>query len=289
MKKIALFTYFILQTSLSLFAQQDSIEFHTTVDAFLAACPNPSSLTFEDFEGGPADDFLACGTAVSSMESECFPAGEIQEGVIFTNSGASVGAEMLFVNSGSFFGLANPGIASNNFFSSTYVLFTGNVPVHNVAFDLYSPIGSGAIDLRIYGVSTELLLTVTYDASNIAQFVGFSSVEAIERIELQNPGNTLIETVAQFYFGDCELVLSTNEAEPQNITIFPNPVIDELTITSETLVERVRIFKVNGQEVFTRNANAKSLSTNLSHLNPGVYFVKIYSKDLVKTVKIIKI
>ncbi len=289
MKKIAFLTLFILQTTLSLVAQQDSIQFHTTLDEFLAACPNPSSLTFEDFEGGPADDFLRCGTAISSIGGECFPAGEIQEGVIFTNSGASVGATMLFVNSGSFFGLPNPGVSSNNFFSSTHVLFTGNIPVHNIAFDLYSPIGSGAINMRIYGVSTELLQTLTYDASNVAQFIGFSSVEAIERIELQNLENTLIETVAQFYFGDCELVLSTSEAEPQNINFFPNPVIDELTITSETSMDLVSLFNINGQEVFTENTNSKSLSTDVSHLNPGVYLIKIQSMGRVKTAKITKI
>ncbi len=289
MKRIAFLTLFILQTTLSLVAQQDSIQFHTTLDEFLAACPNPSSLTFEDFEGGPADDFLRCGTAISSIGGECFPAGEIQEGVIFTNSGASVGATMLFVNSGSFFGLPNPGVSSNNFFSSTHVLFTGNIPVHNIAFDLYSPIGSGAINMRIYGVSTELLQTLTYDASNVAQFIGFSSVEAIERIELQNLENTLIETVAQFYFGDCELVLSTSEAEPQNINFFPNPVIDELTITSETSMDLVSLFNINGQEVFTENTNSKSLSTDVSHLNPGVYLIKIQSMGRVKTAKITKI
>ncbi len=289
MNKVTFLTLLFLQSTLSLVAQQDSIVFYTTLDTFLAVCPNPGSLTFEDFEGGPVDDFLRCGTAVSSLEGECFPAGEIQEGVIFTNSGASVGATMIYINSGPFFGLPDPGISSNNFFSSTHVLFTGVNPVHNIAFDLYSPIGEGAIDMRIYGVSTDLLQTVTYDASNIAQFVGFSSVEAIERIELQNPDNSRIETVAQFYFGDCELVLSTTEAEPQNISIFPNPVINEITITSETLVDQVSIFNISGQEVFTRNTNSKSLSTDISHLNSGVYLIKIYSMGRVTTAKVIKI
>lgn len=267
--------------------QQSSIEFYSTFNEFLIACSNINSVTFEGFEGGPDEDFLRCGTAISSEGDECYPAGEIQEGVVFTNSGADVGATMIFVNSGPFFGIPNPGVSSNNFFSSTHVVFTGETPVTSVAFDLYSPIGSGIIDVRIYGTAGPID-TVSFDASNVAQFVGFNSEERIERIELQNLDNVLIETVAQFYYGSCDMVVSVDETTLLNAVCFPNPAQSEITINAETVVENIVVYGLDGRRLIDYSTNSINPSIDISMLTTGVYFMKFYSKDQVGTFKFIK-
>ncbi len=267
---------------------QQSIVFYSTFDEFETACSNLDSLTFEDFEGGPDADFQRCGTAISFEGGECFPADEIQEGVVYTNSGADVGATMIFVNRGSFFNIPDPGVSSNNFFSSTHVQFTREKPVTSVAFDLYSPIGSGIINLRIFGVTSGLLDTASFNASNVAQFVGFNSEEEIERIELQNPDNVLIETVAQFYFGSCDIALSSDEAFLSNVNYFPNPAKNEITINAEAVVENIEVYALNGQQLTAYSTNSPTPSFDISTLAPGIYFAKFYSKDQVGTFKFVK-
>lgn len=265
-----------------------SVTLFATLAEFQAACSNIDALTFEDFEGGPNEDFEGCGTAISSEGGICFPQGEIQEGVIFTNSGASSGANMIFINSGDFFGTANPGVSSDNFISSTHVVFTEETPVTSIAFDLYSPIGDGAIDMRIFGVDSGLMDTFTFNASSNAQFVGFMSDEPLERIELQNLDGVLIETVAQFYFGDCNEALSTAEFSMEILDVFPNPAKKELSISANSIIDTVSIFNLLGQKVLTYDVDSITPTVDISSLSKGAYILQVTSNNTQQHITILK-
>ena len=269
-------------------SQQQSLVFYSTLDEFQAACTNVDSLTFEDFEGGPVEDFKKCGTAISSRGGDCYPADEIQEGVVFTNSGADVGATMIFINSGPFFSIPDPGVSSNNFFSSTHVVFKGESPVTSVAFDLYSPIGDGMINVRIFGETTGLIDSVFFDASEVAQFVGFTSEEEIVRLELQNLENVLIETVAQFYFGSCDIVLDVDNTSLSNISFFPNPADNEITIDTEEAIDKIVVYALDGRLLTSYSTKSVSPSIDVSMLPSGVYFMEVYSMEKVGTFKFVK-
>ena len=267
--------------------QPENITLFATKEEYLANCANGEFLTFEDFAGGPNEDFEGCGIAISAAGDECFPSGEIQEDVVFTNSGADVGATMIFINSGPFFGIEDPGVSSDNFFSSTIVNFTADTSVTSVGFDLYSPIGEGLIDIRIFGITSGLLETITFDASNVAQFVGFTTEEPLERIELQNLDNVLIETVAQFYFGNCE-ALNIEENTFGNFNFFPNPTQNAVTISSTVAVEKISIYNLLGQKVKSQTVNSTTSNIDVSNLKTGVYILEVTSNGQVGTFKMIK-
>ena len=88
------------------------------------------------------------------------------------------------------------------------------------------------------------------------------------RLEVTN--NTGIETV-----------------ENNNIKIYPNPVKDELYITTESSVTKVEIYNADGKLVIQENNFTGKV--NVSSLAKGVYVVTIYMTQGTVVRKIIKI
>jgi hypothetical protein len=68
------------------------------------------------------------------------------------------------------------------------------------------------------------------------------------------------------------------EVAAQNVSIYPNPVKNELFIQSEQPVEKVEIINLSGRTVETLRATSLqngAQSINVSSLPAGVYLVKI--------------
>ena len=77
-----------------------------------------------------------------------------------------------------------------------------------------------------------------------------------------------------------------NNAEIQNLTLYPNPVKDELNITAKNPINKVEIYSLDGKTVMQENNFAGKMK--VSSLVKGVYMVKVYTLQGVETVKIIK-
>jgi hypothetical protein len=73
-----------------------------------------------------------------------------------------------------------------------------------------------------------------------------------------------------------------------NIQIAPNPVRDKVTVTDLSGNETVSILDVGGRTVFSQAVAGKSLAMNVSHLNSGVYLLRIASPNGVYATKLIK-
>ncbi|MDD7914000.1 T9SS type A sorting domain-containing protein [Polaribacter ponticola] len=87
-------------------------------------------------------------------------------------------------------------------------------------------------------------------------------------------------------------VLSTKNDLVKNktIAIYPNPFKNKLYIKSKSNeLIKIELFDILGKKIFSNN-KFNEYSIELSNLNPGVYFIKVYSKNgnLIKTEKIIK-
>ena len=61
------------------------------------------------------------------------------------------------------------------------------------------------------------------------------------------------------------------------ITIFPNPIIDVLTIESEIEILQIELTNLSGQII--KKVDANVLETNLGSLNKGLYVLHIHSAD----------
>src|SRR5690606_23957882 len=76
----------------------------------------------------------------------------------------------------------------------------------------------------------------------------------------------------------------------QNINYYPNPVQDNLTITSLVPVQSFRVFNTSGKQLIQSNANGQTrLDLALNQYQKGLYFVEVISTTQQKTtLKVIK-
>jgi hypothetical protein len=86
--------------------------------------------------------------------------------------------------------------------------------------------------------------------------------------------------------GTC-LNLSNESFQSFDVEIYPNPTKDFVTINS--LVDTIKVYNSIGQEVFTKSYQQQNQTkVDFSSFSNGVYFMKIKTDNLEKTVKIIK-
>lgn len=71
------------------------------------------------------------------------------------------------------------------------------------------------------------------------------------------------------------------------VSVYPNPANDVVNFQINTLVENVMIFDINGK--FVANENATDNRINVSNLNNGVYFARLYmNNEIIGVAKIVK-
>lgn len=255
-----------------------------TRSEFLNNCPE-SELIIEDFSGGPGN-ITACSPLISAAGDSCFAEGEIQAGVELTNNDQDIGANMIYFPGGSF-GVDDPGVGADSFASFTILNFTGETDVAAVAFDLYSPLGDGGpIEARIFGAEG-LIETLIFNVTDEAFFVGLVAQEAIVSIELENIQGVIVELVTQLAFGICN-TLDVEEIDFSNITISPNPTNGIVNITGNNTIENYEVYDVTGKKVFENYTNETNSSFDISHLNQGIYYLKITIENATNTYKIVK-
>jgi hypothetical protein len=83
-------------------------------------------------------------------------------------------------------------------------------------------------------------------------------------------------------------VLSTNEFESVSVTVFPNPVVNELSIQSQTVLESIEIYNILGQLVYEKSLSSSNERIDLSQLSSGQYIAKIATQEGTLNKKIIK-
>ena len=79
--------------------------------------------------------------------------------------------------------------------------------------------------------------------------------------------------VAKIYYPGVNI----KEQKASECNIYPNPARNEITISSEEMINDVRIYNINGQQTTVNGQQTSStgMTINIEHLNSGVYFIKI--------------
>jgi hypothetical protein len=207
---------------------------------YLANCSDGALLTLEDLADGPGG-FLACSSSISSVGDVCYPAGEIQEGIEFTTSGADVGNTMVAVVPADGFTVDNA-VGSITFLDFTIINFTTPDPVTSVGFDVYSLTGGSNVDIRVIGAGG-LIDTVTADVTTTGPtFVGILAAEPIVSIELEDLSGANVELVAQVLYGSCAPPALNDDPETAasltvGLVFEDNPVIADNTEATATAID----------------------------------------------------
>lgn len=86
-------------------------------------------------------------------------------------------------------------------------------------------------------------------------------------------------------------VLNVNSVDFKNdskISVFPNPVKDNLTINSEVAINTVEIYNILGKKVLS-DKNVLNNTLNIESLSKGIYLLKLYSdNEIIALKKVVK-
>lgn len=87
----------------------------------------------------------------------------------------------------------------------------------------------------------------------------------------------------------CDTVLDVNEENIlENMTVFPNPVNDILTLKAQENIETISIYNLLGQEVLRTQPKVLNTNIDMSSLPTGMYVVKVQVGDSIGSYKIVK-
>ena len=107
-------------------------------------------------------------------------------------------------------------------------------------------------------------------------------------------GGSLVSTDDEFTFNmpaeNITLVakfgtVSINDPSIFSISVYPNPSRGNINITSDRIITDVKVFDMIGKVVFTIQPDAEVVDLMLT-VEPGMYFVRIYTEDGQKTIKL---
>lgn len=80
--------------------------------------------------------------------------------------------------------------------------------------------------------------------------------------------------------------VGVGNVEINRISLFPNPVVDNLVIDSDNTVDSYRVFNLNGQVLLDQKLTNSRV--NLEQLNTGLYIIELIGENFVSRHKIIK-
>ncbi|MFK5983190.1 MAG: T9SS type A sorting domain-containing protein [Flavobacteriaceae bacterium] len=84
-------------------------------------------------------------------------------------------------------------------------------------------------------------------------------------------------------------ILGNDDVVLENKTIlYPNPAINNTTITSSQEISNIKIFNILGQEVQSFSGNGTTMALDISTIQIGTYFVKVEAENGTETLKLIK-
>jgi hypothetical protein len=83
-------------------------------------------------------------------------------------------------------------------------------------------------------------------------------------------------------------ILSNNGITKDSISYYPNPVDDVLNINLATELNNIKIFNIQGQSIFQKLYNSKSVQINTSEFPTGIYIVTVEVEGKKESFKVFK-
>ena len=85
------------------------------------------------------------------------------------------------------------------------------------------------------------------------------------------------------------LANETFNLDSSNFTTFPNPTNNFVNIeTKESKIQKVELYDINGKLLFVEIHNSNKVKIDISSLEKGIYFLKLFAKEGILNSKIIK-
>jgi len=181
----------------------------------------------------------------------------------------------------------NKGPKTENFFG--YWPFDGfplDVVAVDLEFEFDEPVelAAGRYFIEVQATAFPFTDFLAWEATSLPGIGGNAFYSADEgQTWNEADGLNLVFDVSGF----CKENLGTNDLENSDFNFYPNPVKDELNITSKSAVKSISVYNVSGQLVMNSKSGSKKLNT--SSLTSGVYMARVELENgRIETFKIIK-
>lgn len=168
----------------------------------------------------------------------------------------------------------------------------------------YSYTGSGqaeTITLNACGDGTNFPTTVrVFTDCTLSNQITFndSSCENQPELTFESDGTSTYTIMVEGYDSNssgnfqleisCEPLLGTTSFEENSTVIYPNPVSDNLQITSKNVINTIHIYSITGASITTIPVDSMSSTIDFTAFANGIYFVKTETDTSTETFKIIK-
>lgn len=78
------------------------------------------------------------------------------------------------------------------------------------------------------------------------------------------------------------------DASFDNFSFYPNPAKNDVTFNSKNPIQKIEFYNFTGQKVQNANPESVNSSVDVSHLQPGVYIMKVTIDKTEKVFRLIK-
>ncbi|MFD2561047.1 family 16 glycosylhydrolase [Aquimarina rubra] len=213
--------------------------------------------------------------------------------VVFDSSGLNLNSFEFIAATGSTDGNSCSGIADNNQYSYEISSDTTNPTITFVP--------------EINGIGDNICI-LYYDTSTTGPYPGYTVNPNVPFEINANSGdqiyfyytyslptggeNNTAASKHDFVVGSCVNRSDIgNEKNPADIIVFPNPMINTITLSGIDNAYRVNVYSINGTMVLTKSVNKTQTQLNMdvSSLAKGFYIIKTYSQNIEPSIhKILK-
>ena len=87
---------------------------------------------------------------------------------------------------------------------------------------------------------------------------------------------------------DCDVVLDTEVDLLDPLEIYPNPVKEQLNITSQIPIQKIIVRGMQGNTYLERNVNARQYTLPLTNISAGIVFITVIANNRVYIRKVVK-
>jgi hypothetical protein len=99
---------------------------------------------------------------------------------------------------------------------------------------------------------------------------------------------TFIATASHDLVANLIYTVGVGEQMGNNITLYPNPVNDKLTIEAEAALGTVEIYNLMGALVYSQKGCTNKVEVNTSDLQSGIYFIRMTNDNASETRRFVK-
>lgn len=84
------------------------------------------------------------------------------------------------------------------------------------------------------------------------------------------------------------ITLGANDFDLTQLSYYPNPTTDLLTISYKEPIVQVEVYDLNGRQVITKEFDSDTVELDLTNLSSGTYMLNVKTKDSSQFVKVVR-